>query len=165
MSSICSSRFPIPCACRAIALSLVALALGGPAAAQRDEGVVDELARLLAAADTRVYDTALFRQALRHPDPFVRRQAALAAGRIGDPQAVDPLVAALADSGPAVQAVAAFALGLLKSPRAIAPLFALVHAVPAERQGPPPTQAVTAIAQTGGDESAAAPGEIGRAHV
>src|SRR2546422_5620358 len=65
MSSICSSRFPIPCACRAIALSLVALALGGPAAAQRDEGVVDELARLLAAADTRVYDTALFREALR----------------------------------------------------------------------------------------------------
>src|SRR5256886_10600115 len=72
MSSICSSRFPIPCACRAIALSLVALALGSPAAAQRDEGVVDELARLLAAADTRVYDTALFREALRHPDPFVR---------------------------------------------------------------------------------------------
>src|SRR6266550_384247 len=156
MSSICSSRFPIPCACRAIALSLVALALGGPAAAQRDEGVVDELARLLAAADTRVYDTALFREALRHPDPFVRRQAALAAGRIGDPQAVDPLVAALGDSGPAVQAAAAFALGLLKSPRAIAPLLALAHAVPAERQGPPQSEAVTAIAKTGGDEAAAA---------
>src|SRR6266513_1661147 len=73
MSSICSSRFPIPCACRAIALSLGALALGGPAAAQRDEGVVDELARLLAAADTRVYDTALFREALRHPDPLGAR--------------------------------------------------------------------------------------------
>src|SRR6266699_3420358 len=156
MSSICSSRFPIPCACRAIALSLVALALGGPAAAQRDEGVVDELARLLAAADTRVYDTALFREALRHPDPFVRRQAALAAGRIGDPQAVDPLVAALGDSGPAVQAAAAFALGLLKSPRAIAPLLALAHAVPAERQGPPQSEAVTAIDKTGGDEAAAA---------
>src|SRR5881296_2294688 len=141
MSSICSSRFPIPCACRAIALSLVALALGGPAAAQRDDGIVNELARLLAAADTRVYDTALFREALRHPDAFVRRQAALAAGRIGDPQAVDPLVAALADSGPAVQAALAFALGLVKSPRAIAPLLALARAVPAERQGPPQTEA------------------------
>src|SRR2546425_5401495 len=160
MSSICSSRFPIPCACRAIALSLVALALGSPAAAQRDEGVVDELARLLAAADTRVYDTALFREALRHPDPFVRRQAALAAGRIGDPEAVDPLVAALADSGPAVQAAAAFALGLLKSPRAIAPLLALARAAPVERQGPPQTEAVTAIAETGGDGGAAALGDL-----
>src|SRR5438128_985236 len=160
MSSICSSRFPIPCACRAIALSLVALALGSPAAAQRDEGIVDELARLLAAADTRVYDTTLFHEALRHSDPFVRRQAALAAGRIGDPQAVDPLVAALADSGPAVQAAAAFALGLLKSPRAIAPLLALAHAVPAERQGPPQSEAVTAIAETGGDGGAAALGDL-----
>jgi len=160
MSSICSSRFPIPCACRAIALSLVALALGSPAAAQRDEGVVDQLARLLAAADARVYDTALFREALRHPDPFVRRQAALAAGRIGDAQAVDPLVAALADSGPAVQAAAAFALGLVKSRRAIAPLLALARAVPAVRQGPPQTEAVSAIAKTGGDEGAAALGDL-----
>src|SRR5437667_2581902 len=160
MSSICSSRFPIPCACRAIALSLVALALGSPAAAQRDEGFVDQLARLLAAADARVYDTALFREALRHPDPFVRRQAALAAGRIGDAQAVDPLVAALADSGPAVQAAVAFALGLVKSRRAIAPLLALARAVPAVRQGPPQTEAVSAIAKTGGDEGAAALGDL-----
>src|SRR3989442_3328133 len=121
MSSICSSRFPIPCACRAIALSLVALALGSPAAAQRDEGVVDELARLLAAADTRVYDTALFREALRHPDPFVRRQAALAAGRIGDLRAVDPLVAALADSGPAVPDAAAVSRRPLQFPPAPPP--------------------------------------------
>src|SRR5256884_7216870 len=142
MPSICSSRFPIPCACRAIALSLVALALGGPAAAQRDEGVVDELARLLAAADTRVYDTALFREALRHPDPFVRRQAALAAGRIGDAQAVDPLVAALADSGPAGPAAGAFPLRPVKSRRAIAPLLALPPPVPAVRHGPAPTEAL-----------------------
>src|SRR5436853_7536477 len=90
MSSICSSRFPIPCACRAIALSLVALALGSPAAAQRDEGIVDELARLLAAADTRVYEPTPFHEALRHSDPFVRRPAAPAAGRVGHPQAGDP---------------------------------------------------------------------------
>src|SRR5712691_475309 len=160
MSSTCSSRFRIRCASRALGLSLAALSLCGSAAAQRDQGVVDTLARLLAAADMCVYDTALFRQTLRHPDPFVRRQAALAAGRIGDAQAVDPLVAALGDSRPAVQAAAAFALGVLKSPRAIAPLLALARAVPAARQGPPQAEAVTAIAKTGGDAAAAALGDL-----
>src|SRR2546426_7051104 len=114
MSSTCSSRFRIRCASRALALSLAALSQCGPAAAQQDQGVVDALARLLAAADTRVYDPPLFRQTLHHPDPFVRRQAALAAGRIGDAQAVDPLVAALGDSAPAVPAAAAVALRPLK---------------------------------------------------
>jgi peptidylprolyl isomerase len=147
MSSTCSGRFRIRCASRALALSLTALSLCGPAAAQRDQGVADGLARLLAAADTRVYDTALFRETLHHSDPFVRRQAALAAGRIGDAQALDPLVAALGDSAPAVQAAAAFALGLLRQPRAIAALLAVAPVQP---------EAVTAIAKTGGDESAAA---------
>ena len=147
MSSTCSSRFRIRCASRALALSLTALSLCGHAAAQRDQGGVDGLARLLAAAETRVYDTALFRETLHHSDPFVRRQAALAAGRIGDAQALDPLITALGDSAPAVQAAAAFALGLLKQPRAIAALLAFAPVQP---------EAVTAIAKTGGDESAAA---------
>ena len=147
MSSTCSSRFRIRCVSRALALSLTAVSLCGPAAAQRDQVVVDGLARLLAAADTRVYDTALFRETLHHSDPFVRRQAALAAGRIGDAQALDRLVAALGDSTPAVQAAAAFALGLLKQSRAIAALLAFAPVQP---------EAVTAIAKTGGEESAAA---------
>src|ERR1700704_2579549 len=157
MSSTCSSRLRIPCACRALVLSLAALSLcGSLVAAQQDERVVDQLARLLAAADRRAYDDALFRAALRHPDPLVRRQAALAAGRIGDPRGLDPLLAARGDSTPAVQAAAAFALGLLKQPRAVAPLLAFARAVPPERQGPPQTEAVAAIAKTGGDEAAAA---------
>jgi len=146
MSSTCSNRFRIRCASRALALSLTALSLCGPAAAQRDQGVVDGLARLLAAADTRVYDTALFRETLHHSDPFVRRQAAFAAGRIGDAKALDPLIAALGDSAPAVRAAAAFALGLLKQPRAVAALLV----------APVQPEAVTAIAKTGGDEAAAA---------
>jgi cyclophilin family peptidyl-prolyl cis-trans isomerase/HEAT repeat protein len=138
-------------------LSLAALSLcGSLVAAQQDERVVDQLARLLAAADTRAYDDSLFRAALRHPDPLVRRQAALAAGRIGDPRVLDLLLAALGDSTPAVQAAAAFALGLLKQPRAVAPLLAFARAVPSERQGPSQTEAVAAIAKTGGDDAAAA---------
>jgi len=82
-SSTCSNRFRIRCASRALALSLTALSLCGPAARSgiRCGGRVG---RLLAAADTRVYDTALFRETLHHSDPFVRRQAAFAAGRIGE---------------------------------------------------------------------------------
>ena len=116
-------------------------------AAQQDERVTEDLARLLAAADTRVYDPMLFGAALRDTDPFVRRQAALAAGRIGDSAAVDPLIAALADPASPVRATAAFALGLLKPRRAVAPLAALARDEP---------EAITAIAKIGGDDGAAA---------
>lgn len=118
-----------------------------PGAAQQAERVTDELARLLAAADTRVYDATLFAEALRDPDPFVRRQAVLAAGRIGDSAAVGPLVAALADSASTVRATAAFALGLLKPERAVAALAPVARVEP---------EAVTAIAKIGGDQGAAA---------
>src|SRR5216117_2172320 len=75
-------------------------------AQQQDEALVGQLARLLAAADARAFDAALFRETLHHPDAVVRRQAALAVGRIGDPAGTDLLVEALADSGAAVRAAA-----------------------------------------------------------
>src|SRR5256885_1598747 len=114
MSVPCSSRRAIPFAC---SLALLLVATRAPAQ-QPDEVLVGELARLLAAADARAFDPALLRAALGHAQPGVRRQAALAAGRIGDPSAVELLVAALRDSDRAVQAAAAFALGLLKDPPA-----------------------------------------------
>jgi len=120
-----------------------------PAAAQQDALVTDELARILAAADTRVYDETLFVRVLHDPDPFVRRQAALAAGRIGDFAAVGPLIASLGDSAFAVQAAAAFALGLLKQERAVPALAALAGAGHGGHQGPPQLEAVTAIAKIG----------------
>jgi len=129
---------------------LVALLLPCSAAAQGDDGVVDVLAHLLAAADARSFDAALFRDALVAPDPFVRRQAALAAGRIGDTAAGEPLLGALGDSSAAVQAAAAFALGLLHDPRALAPLRALTRA----GDGAPQCEAVGAIAKIGGDDGA-----------
>jgi len=117
---------------------------------------VGEIARVLAAADARGFDGPLFREALGYPEAEVRRQAALALGRIGDPAAVDLLVAALSDSGAAVRAAAAFALGLVKDARAVEPLLALVRAVPPTEQGPPQAEAVTALAKIGGDAGASA---------
>ena len=115
-----------------------------------------EIARVLAAADARAFDGPLFREALAYPEAVVRRQAALALGRIGDPAAVDLLVAALPDSEAAVRATAAFALGLVKDARAVEPLLALVRAVPPAEQGPPKAEAVTALAKIGGDAGARA---------
>src|SRR2546428_2204794 len=161
MSSPSSSRSLIRSACSVVVL-LGAAALGGRGAAaqQPDEALVSELARVLAAADARAFDPALFGEALRHPEPLVRRQAALAAGRIGDPAVVDALVEALGDSNQGVAAAAAFGLGLLKESRAVAPLLALVRSVPATSQGPPQTEAVTAFARIGGDDGARALREL-----
>src|SRR2546430_2421746 len=152
MCSTSSKRLPIRFASRSCVLPLVLLLAARPAAAQRDEGTVEALARLLGAADARAFDTGLARSTLGDPDPFVRRQAALAAGRGGDTAAVTPLLAALRDSSAAVQAAAAFALGLLKDGRAVAPLAALTRT----GDGAPQCEAVTALAKIGGDEGARA---------
>ena len=163
----CSSRRRIPSACSAALFLLIAAPR--PAAAQQppspptssaDETLVGQLAALLAAADARRLDAAATRDALANPNPAVRRQAALAAGRIGDPGAVDLLIPALSDTSPPVRASAAFALGLLKEARALPPLLQLVRATAVADQGPPEMEAVTAIAKTGGDEGARALGEI-----
>src|SRR5256885_142089 len=156
MCSTSSRRLSIRFASRACVLSAVLLLATRPAAAQRDEGAVDLLARLLGAADARAFDSELARSTLGHPDPFVRRQAALAAGRSGDTAAVTPLVAALQDSSAAVQAAAAFALGLLKDPRAVVPLAALTRT----GDGAPQCEAVTALAKIGGGASAADPAHL-----
>src|SRR5256712_5290986 len=153
MYSPSSSRSLIRSACSVVVL-LGAAALGGRGAAaqQPDEALVSELARVLAAADARAFDPALFGEALRHPESVVRRQAALAAGRIGDPAAVDALVEALGDSNQGVAAAAAFGLGPLKESRPVAPPLPLGRSVPATSHGPPHTQAVTPLARVGGDD-------------
>ncbi len=162
MSRSCSRRSRIRCACRAAALFWGAATAAGRALAgqQPDPALVGEVARLLAAADARSFDASLLGTALRDADAGVRRQAALAAGRIRDPAAVDLLVAALSDSSPDVAAAAAFALGLLQDPRAVAPLLALVRSVPEAMQGTPQIEAATALGRVGGAEAAAAVRDI-----
>jgi HEAT repeat protein len=135
-----------------------------PLAAQRpaalDETTVGVLANVLAATDARRFDPAVLREALSHPNPAVRRQGALAAGRIGDGAALDLLLPALRDTVPAVQAAAAFALGLLKDARAIPALLETIRAVSSSEQGAPQLEAVTAIAKIGGDDGARAISDV-----
>ena len=137
--------------------------LAGRAAAQQpstDETLVGQLAAILAVADARRFDAAVLREALANPNPAVRRQAALAAGRIGDAAAVDVLIPALNDTTAAVRAAAAFGLGLLKDARALPALLQAVRAVAPAEQDAPQLEAVTAIAKIGGAEGARALGEI-----
>ena len=140
--------------------SVVAAAAQNPpppvAVPAADETTVGLLASLLAAADARRFDPAALRDALASNTPAVRRQAALAAGRMGDATAVDLLVPVLNDTVPSVAAAAAFALGLLKDARAIPALLQTIRAVAPADQGPPQLEAVTAIAKIGGDDGARA---------
>jgi len=55
---------------------------------------------------------------LGDPEARVRRRAALALGRVGLPDAVEPLAKALEDEEPEVRQMAAFALGLIGAPAA-----------------------------------------------
>ncbi|HEX4560202.1 MAG TPA: HEAT repeat domain-containing protein [Gemmatimonadales bacterium] len=137
-----------------------ALLAVSPLAAQQtvpiDEAAVGELARLLAASDSRTFSEALLRDGLQQTDATIRRQAALAAGRIGDTAAVPMLLQALADSDQSVRSAAAFALGMLKDPRAVQPLLDLIQRVTPDQQDFGTFEAVTAIAKIGGGEGARA---------
>ena len=66
-------------------------------------------------------------KALRDDDyPNVRGRAADSLGKLGDPQAVEPLMAALQDENSYVRWLAAGALGVLGDPRAVGPLKELL---------------------------------------
>ena len=153
-------RIPFACSRRASWLVAAALLMAPPLIAQQsasvDEAAVGELARLLAASDSRSYSEALLRDGLQQADASIRRQAALAAGRIGDTAAVPMLVQALADSDQGVRSAVAFALGMLRDPRAVQPLLDLIQRVTPDQQDFGTLEAVTAIAKIGGAEGARA---------
>lgn len=74
------------------------------------------LLRVLEAEDQRRWDAQLFSGLFGNAQPAVRRRAALAAGRIGDPRAVALLSTRLSsDASDDVRAMAAFALGEIES--------------------------------------------------
>ena len=134
---------------RAALLSGLALAaVAAPAPAQQ-EAVVEQLAPVLAAEDSRNFQPALFRSALVAPDSVVRRLAALAAGRIGDPRATPLLVPILSDPDSTVRVAAAFAMGLIRDTAGARPLMDRITGLPA-LDGPTAQEAITALAKIGG---------------
>lgn len=65
-------------------------------------------------------------RAIKDPNPYIRRRAAEALGRIRDERAILPLIEALSDDVSQVRMSAAFGLALLKDERAIEPLLKMV---------------------------------------
>jgi cyclophilin family peptidyl-prolyl cis-trans isomerase/HEAT repeat protein len=150
----CSNPRPTRFVSSILLLALVLARPGLARAQQADETTVGVLAGVLGAADARAFDPTPLREALSHPNPAVRRQGALAVGRIGDSAGVDLVLPLLNDTVPTVRAAAAFALGLLKDARAIPALVQTIRAASANDEGA--LEAVTAIAKIGGDDGARA---------
>ena len=109
---------------RIIAISFVCLLLGSSGVAQK--GLVNIPVTITQAEDERRWSNDLM-QLLSHQSPIVRKRAALAAGRIGDEDAVKSLTNVLErDSDPSVRAMAAFALGEIESETAANALIAVL---------------------------------------
>jgi cyclophilin family peptidyl-prolyl cis-trans isomerase/HEAT repeat protein len=151
-SAVCSRPSRIRSASSRVLL-LAALALPGTARAQ-DPAVVEVLALVLQAEDSRQFNGAALTGAARHAEPLVRRVAALAVGRIGDPAGADLLHELLQDPDSTVQREAAFAIGLLRDTSAIALLRDLVLNTPLERQHELHVEAATALTKMGGQAAA-----------
>ena len=98
---------------------------------------------------------------LNDPEARVRRRAALALGRVGLPDAVEPLVKLLGDEEPEVRQVAAFALGLIGSPAPRPTLLQALTGSDVVLQG----RAAEALGLLGDKADAAAIGEMVRRHV
>jgi len=75
---------------------------------------MERLIQIVKAEDELRYDKTL-QDLMAHPNPFVRRRAALAAGRIGDEEAIPTLEKLLAKETTEVRQMAAFAIGEIES--------------------------------------------------
>lgn len=120
----------------------------------QDEAVIEALAGILAAYDTRRFTGPLFRAAARHPDPIVRSHAALAMGRIGNPAAARILLRLMSDPDSTVQRDAVFAVGQLASAAALERLREMVLNTPTDEQSAVQAEAASAVAKIGGPVAA-----------
>ena len=76
---------------------------------------METLSRILVLEDSRSLGAGAIQGFLENDDPSIRRRAAIAAGRIGDPLAGPSLTRRLKDPVKEVAQSAAFALGLIGS--------------------------------------------------
>src|SRR5574338_1253216 len=151
---------------RLIAVPLAWVGLGlllsaGPAvrpAAAQQSALVEVLAPVLQAEDSRHFDGATLTAAMSHPDSFVRSTAAIAIGRIGDARGRDLLIRAMADPDTTVRVAAVFGLGLLRDTAAIAPILERLRTEPV-LDITSAVEAMTSLAKIGGPQV----GEIFRA--
>lgn len=101
----------------ALALLLLTLVASAPAAQQRralSSADIDDIATLLKHEDTRLFDEAVLGRILKSAHPEVRRRAAVALGRIADPNGLPLLETARADADVQVAASVVFATGQLR---------------------------------------------------
>jgi cyclophilin family peptidyl-prolyl cis-trans isomerase/HEAT repeat protein len=96
---------------------------------------IEILAQILVLEDSRTLGGGSLLSFLEHEDPAIRRRAALAAGRIGDPLAVPRLIPRLKDPEVEVRRATAFALGLLAAPESIPALTAALSDADALMRG------------------------------
>ena len=98
---------------------------------------------------------------LTAPEAHVRRRAALALGRVGLAEGVEPLAAALADPEDEIRQMSAFALGLIGDAGATEPLMGALEDPSPKVQG----RAAEALARIGAESAAPAIGRMVRSHV
>jgi cyclophilin family peptidyl-prolyl cis-trans isomerase/HEAT repeat protein len=87
----------------------------------------EKMERLLFLEDHRTAGAGELDRYLRDADKGVRRRAALAAGRVGDPATVPALADLMNDGEPAIRQMAAFALGLVGDKLAVDRLVAALQ--------------------------------------
>jgi cyclophilin family peptidyl-prolyl cis-trans isomerase/HEAT repeat protein len=152
-------RTPLEHAVLAAAGALALIAVPAEAAkretASPPAARIVRLGRLLELEDTRSLGGGEMERLLHDPDRGIRRRAALAAGRVGDPAVVPSLLDLMNDQESEVRQMAAFALGLVGDHAAVERLTAaLADSAPAVR-----ARAAEALGRIG---EARAAGDIAR---
>jgi cyclophilin family peptidyl-prolyl cis-trans isomerase/HEAT repeat protein len=124
----------------------------------------DKLLRIVRAEDERRWEESDLGQLLADPSPAVRRRAALAAGRIGEEEAVDSLARLLrADADETVRAAAAFALGEIESDEGSDALLEALRLTKSPAVRARGVEAIGKIAAALGESQAARKSQLGAA--